>query len=35
MGAVLRLHDSEKLSMQSISTINLDIAKSVFSSVWH
>ena len=30
MGAVRGSHDSEELSMQSISTIGLDIAKSVF-----
>ena len=30
MGAALGSHDSEELPMQTISTIGLDIAKSVF-----
>ena len=30
VGAVKRSHDSEELSMQTITTIGLDIAKSVF-----
>jgi hypothetical protein len=30
VGAVKRSHDSEELSMQTVTTIGLDIAKSVF-----
>ena len=30
MGAVEGSHDSEELTMQTVSTIGLDIAKSVF-----
>src|SRR5258705_6362874 len=35
MWALLRLHDSEELSMQTVTTIGLDIAKSVFQVHGH
>ena len=34
VGAVKGSHDSEELSMQQITTIGLDIAKSVFQILW-